>query len=645
MLADLERSGLTPEDGSFYPIPWPGAFVDAPQPGDPEAIFRYMILYHHRDGRPMIDAQRNPIMYRIRQSNPEQRYTQPTRQRAGDAVDMPYFPPGRDTSSSVRHIAEGEKKAAALVKSGRSAFGIGGMDRWNVPKSRNVLPEILEELKNVQTVVLWPDGDIRKFHVKAAWSKFVHELRVLGKNVVVADMSRAAYEKIDDLLAAGGDPDSVPVLAADDLGISDKDMINWGCITKMQNGKLKVVVCEATLASIVGKSDLFVGSFKWNVRTRMPEYEGTPMDEAALTDFVADMQRATGLPEVKPKMLMSIVMSVCMKNQYDPLKDWLDGLEWDGEERIDQLWDVVGKGSEGNEGAYRRAVARMLLVGSVERVMQPGGKMDAMVVLVGEREGEGKSQFWQRLYGGRNVIEIYGETQDKDVRMLMGKGWLQVMEELDLMSKKNDEYVKALITAQVDTYRPPYGATVVEQPRRCVIVGNTNQTRFLRAEGEHRRFYPIHVTEQIDLDWVEKNREQLWAEAVAVYRRGERWWDANPHQWSTIRSDYRQGVDLEDAVYSILQNWLDQKALMMHGKVPLVKIVEVQKALDSMGIRYVGSTLSSAMRRAGWSPDYQVKGSSVTVPVTAGAGGNASVTAGRGFWTTGNNRCWAKLPK
>jgi Virulence-associated protein E len=53
----------------------------------------------------------------------------------------------------------------------------------------------------------------------------------------------------------------------------------------------------------------------------------------------------------------------------DPVRDYLDGLRWDGTSRIDTWLTTYGK-AEDNE--YTRAVGAIVLVAAVRRVRQPG---------------------------------------------------------------------------------------------------------------------------------------------------------------------------------------------------------------------------------------------------------------------------------
>lgn len=94
---------------------------------------------------------------------------------------------------------------------------------------------------------------------------------------------------------------------------------------------------------------------------------------------------------------------------------------------------------------------------------------------------------------------------------------------MDMVNRSGMETTKAFLSRQYDRYRPAFGRTRIDQPRRCIFIGTTNQDNYLRDETGSRRFWPILVS-TIDIEALKRDRDQLWAEAVAMYSRGDRWW-------------------------------------------------------------------------------------------------------------------------
>ena len=95
--------------------------------------------------------------------------------------------------------------------------------------------------------------------------------------------------------------------------------------------------------------------------------------------------------------------------------------------------------------------------------------------------------------------------------------------ELSALNRGAVERVKAFMSRRTDHYRPSYGIRSQDFPRQCVFIGSTNADAYLGDETGGRRFWPVKVG-RIDLAGLERDREQIWAEAVAAYQAGERWW-------------------------------------------------------------------------------------------------------------------------
>jgi predicted P-loop ATPase len=95
--------------------------------------------------------------------------------------------------------------------------------------------------------------------------------------------------------------------------------------------------------------------------------------------------------------------------------------------------------------------------------------------------------------------------------------------ELDAITRAEVSRIKAFMSRNIDHYRPPYGRRVVDVPRQCVFAGTANKQSYLRDETGGRRFWPV-VCGSIDIEGLKMTRDQLWAEAVARFKAGDKWW-------------------------------------------------------------------------------------------------------------------------
>jgi predicted P-loop ATPase len=247
----------------------------------------------------------------------------------------------------------------------------------------------------------------------------------------------------------------------------------------------------------------------------------TDADDTRATEW---MQRQGIL--VKDRDVALAVQMVARENGFHPVMDYLDGLTWDCENRIETLLPKIF-GVEPTP--YVQTAFRCFLIGSVARIYEPGCKMDCMLVLEGP-QGVRKSTAVRELYGERHFTDDMPDLGSKDAAMTVGSAWCIELAELSAMvgRRKEVEVIKAFISRRIDDFRPPYGRRNVKRPRHSVLVGTTNATDdWMRDETGGRRFWPIRCG-AIDVELIKVYRDQLWAEAVALYQLGRNeggaWW-------------------------------------------------------------------------------------------------------------------------
>ena len=210
------------------------------------------------------------------------------------------------------------------------------------------------------------------------------------------------------------------------------------------------------------------------------------------------------------------------RNAWHPIIDYLNGQKWDGVNRVDTLFiDYFGL----KDSPYAREAVRKTLCAAVARVFNPGCKWDLMPVLVGE-EGLYKSMFWKKL-GRIWFSDTFFKVDGKDALEQIQGAWIIEMAELAGMRKSEAESVKHFITKQKDEYRPAYGHVREEYKRQGIFVGTTNNFGFLKDPTGNRRFLPItlngeRATKCVKVDLTDEEVDQIWAEALQLYKAGEK---------------------------------------------------------------------------------------------------------------------------
>jgi predicted P-loop ATPase len=225
--------------------------------------------------------------------------------------------------------------------------------------------------------------------------------------------------------------------------------------------------------------------------------------------------------EATPELVSQAVVVVAHEHRFHPVRDYLEGLRWDGVPRLAR-WLTTYLGVR--ETDYSRAVGAFMLRAAVARIFKPGCKVDTMLVLQGE-QGAFKSTAIKTLCGAQWFTDELSDFGSKDAAMQLRGAWFIEAAELSGMMRAELERVKAFFSRAVERYRATYGRHVEDQPRQCVFFGTTNADTYLKDETGNRRFWPVlcGVVGGIDIEGLARDRDQLWAEAVRDIQAGERW--------------------------------------------------------------------------------------------------------------------------
>lgn len=291
--------------------------------------------------------------------------------------------------------------------------------------------------------------------------------------------------------------------------------------------------------------------------TRDPCWPGGEQDEFTDQDGV-ELSGWLGSPEryrlnLKPETVMGCVEAMARRRKFHPVREYLEGLTWDGKERLRTLFERLF-GAE--VCAYNEQAACCWLVSAVARILwvdqkvrHNGAQVDFMLVLEGD-QGIRKTSAVREMFGAQWYAESMESPSNKDFYQTLRGRWCIEIGEMDSFSKADVTKVKQAITARFDTYRPSYGRVVRSYRRECVFVGTTNENEYLRDATGGRRFLPVRVV-AVDIPAIQRERNQLWAEAVHLFRQGFPWWELPEDA-----SEQQEERFVEDSWQGIIQRWL-----------------------------------------------------------------------------------------
>jgi putative DNA primase/helicase len=267
------------------------------------------------------------------------------------------------------------------------------------------------------------------------------------------------------------------------------------------------------------------------------------VDYSGVRNYMDSVYGITG----KDKILDAMAM-VFEKDSFHPIKDYLNGLKWDGKKRIDYLLhDYFGC----PDNMYTRESIRKPLVAAVARVFNPGVKFDLVLTIIGA-QGTKKSSFVDKL-GREWYSDTFTTVHGKEAFEQLQGAWIIEIAEMAGFRKADQETVKHFISKRVDTFRPAYGIAPEDYRRQNIFIATSNKRELFTDPTGNRRFAPNDVIiEDIVKDvWEDLDGEvdQIWSEAKALYDSGERLYfsdeaeaTARMEQISHSEVDERRGI-------------------------------------------------------------------------------------------------------
>ena len=282
---------------------------------------------------------------------------------------------------------------------------------------------------------------------------------------------------------------------------------------------------------------------------------------------IGDMEAATirakmrDLGHVQVRVIEDAYAAHALKNSFHLVRDFLDDLEWDGQERIAEISQHFKDRDNMFYFFFRR-----WLIGSVAKAYTAA--QNAMLVLDGGQDA-GKSYFVRWLCTPLPAMHVEGPIRpdNKDDQIRLMTRWIWEVAELGSTTRRSDrEALKHFLTTELQTVRAPYGHYDMTKPALASFIGTVNGEGggLLDDPTGTRRFVVVEL-ESIDWGYTTIDVSQMWAEAKAAYDAGEDWRlkDDERELSRKINERYRVQDPLDDMVAQLFEIDAEQSDWLM----------------------------------------------------------------------------------
>ncbi len=323
--------------------------------------------------------------------------------------------------------------------------------------------------------------------------------------------------------------------------------------------------------------------------------------------------------EFSSVMMRDAVESMALDNQKNVMEEYIKSIH----EEMGPSGDLYHErclidcfGVEDNN--YNRVVGRYLYLGAIERMLNPGCKMDYIPILKGAG-GIGKSIFVGNLLPSDFELRSefinnnfnFHEQYRSLVMSISGKMFVE-NNELMGMKKAELEKLKSFITSSTDTYDKKFDKYTSVSPRTTMIIGTTDaEFPIMDDEWDNRRFVIVEIgsnKEDCQYETITDNQriKQCISDAYDEYLNGGRAYDKMKlisEKQATInqKNAYRDDITFE--IIEKFSSQIDPKTRMKISEINK-KLFDEHQGYSTMSAKRLGSYL----KKCGWEKKHTAKG-------------------------------------
>ena len=313
------------------------------------------------------------------------------------------------------------------------------------------------------------------------------------------------------------------------------------------------------------------------------------------------------------------------KNKYNPVLDLFNANQWDKQDHLTEIYDVLGIAQDDN--LSRTLLLKWFWQGHalIRNCDKSPFGADGVLTLTG-KQGIGKTSFFRHMALHSVNSDFFKEGQkikslDKDTIRRCHTAFITELGELGSTFKfAHIDDLKAFITQSRDQYRLPYGHKDIKKARRCNLAATVNDKEFLVDRTGNRRFWTIPV-ENINLDGLKEiNALQVWLQVWEQYAKhnlqGFRLTKDEQNLLSERNSQHERSLKSEDEIRDILDEAQARNIQFTHMTVSEFKekhprlrnytVNQIGIALDKLGIEMKPRRINGKVSRVRLLPDKYV---------------------------------------
>jgi hypothetical protein len=487
-------------------------------------------------------------------------------------------------------VAVGEGMADTLALAcwarGRDVAVVGAAGKGSLARLAEELEAAGVPLEG-KLFALFPQNDRPKNHSRREFVRLGQQLSQRGARVVLV-ATDAEFKDVAEWRQARPDADWPPAEVARALAPEpgDETPREAQLVEPSRGGlpipaRIHVEAYEADLQTLVAILDDPVeresvmgrrGEIAFNEMTGELNYAGQELDETDVTGIQIQLLQRRTLTgkrlKFQPHEVWSGLNYLSKRRKMHPVRDYLQALKWDGKQRLGP-WTARAFGLR--YPSLEAELVRKWFISAAARAIEPGCKVDTVLILVGD-EGLHKTTLFKMLAGKEYFTSSTVHIGEADGYSVLRHNWIVEWGELDSMRRARDQQaIRNFLSGENDFYRPKWGIKHQRFYRSCVIVGTTNDERFLQGDF-NRRMWPVRV-ESIDYEALQRHRDQLWAEAAWLYQAALTCEACRPtmpeercaaHRWflkgdeaAELREHNLQFLE-EDEWVTVLREWISE---------------------------------------------------------------------------------------